>query len=202
MTQPDTRQRIVASARDLIYGRSYASVGVAEICQHADVKKGSFYHFFPSKQDLSLAVIDDLRATLEARVLIPAFARDLPPLQRLEHFIEALYEFQCTAARPTEQVLGCPFGNLTLELATSDEVVRGKLVTVFATIESYIAQALHDAQAAGELVEVDVAATASAMLAYVEGILLLAKTANDPALIRRLGAALAAIRISPAPANA
>jgi TetR/AcrR family transcriptional repressor of nem operon len=177
-------------------------VGVAEICQHADVKKGSFYHFFPSKQDLSLAVIDDLRATLEARVLIPAFARDLPPLQRLEHFIEALYEFQCTAARPTEQVLGCPFGNLTLELATSDEVVRGKLVTVFATIESYIAQALHDAQAAGELVEVDVAATASAMLAYVEGILLLAKTANDPALIRRLGAALAAIRISPAPANA
>lgn len=57
----DTRQRIITSARDLIYGRSYAGVAVAEICARAEVKKGSFYHFFPSKQDLSLAVIDELQ---------------------------------------------------------------------------------------------------------------------------------------------
>ena len=60
----DTRQRIIAGARDLIYSRSYAAVGVAEICQQAAVNKGSFYYFFPSKQALSLAVIDDLRAVM------------------------------------------------------------------------------------------------------------------------------------------
>ncbi|UCD12029.1 MAG: helix-turn-helix transcriptional regulator [Nitrospinaceae bacterium] len=43
----DAKQRILDSARGLIYSRSYAGVGVQEICKHAGVKKGSFYHFFP-----------------------------------------------------------------------------------------------------------------------------------------------------------
>lgn len=196
MTQEqDTRQRIVSSARDLIYRRSYADVGVAEICARAAVKKGSFYHFFPSKQDLSLAVIDALRTGLEDQVLIPAFARDLPPLHRLERFIATLYEFQRDTAASNGHLLGCPFGNLALELATRDEVIRHKLVSVFAGIQARFEQALNEAQTAGEIDGVDIPATAAAMLAYLEGILLLAKTANDPEVIRRLGPAFAQIRI-------
>lgn len=195
--EQDTRQRIITSARDLIYGRSYAGVGVAEICARADVKKGSFYHFFPSKQDLSLAVIDELRVGLEDQVLIPAFARDLPPLRRLDRFIAALYEFQRGTAAATGRLLGCPFGNLALELATSDEVIRRRLESVFAGIQARFEQVLDDARAAGEIDGVDIPATAQAMLAYVEGILMLAKTANDPDVIRRLGPAFTNIRIYP-----
>ncbi len=191
----DTRQRIVSSARDLIYSRSYAGVGVAEICDRADVKKGSFYHFFPSKQELSLAVIDDLRVTMEDRVLIPAFARDLPPIERLERFVKTLYEFQKNTAAEAGRILGCPFGNLALELATSDETIRRKLEAVFASIEARFEHVLSEAQTAGDIGEVDVQATAKAMLAYIEGMLLMAKTANDPNLIMRLGPAFAQIRI-------
>jgi TetR/AcrR family transcriptional repressor of nem operon len=54
----DTRQRIINAAQALIYQRSYNEVGVQEICDHAKVQKGSFYHFFPSKSDLALAVLD------------------------------------------------------------------------------------------------------------------------------------------------
>ena len=54
----DTKQRILASARELIYSRSYSDVGVAAICTHAGVKKGSFYHFFASKQELTLEALD------------------------------------------------------------------------------------------------------------------------------------------------
>lgn len=195
IAEHDTRQRIVSSARDLIYSRSYASVGVAEICERAEVKKGSFYHFFPSKQELSLAVIDDLRVVMEDRVLIPAFARDLPPLQRLERFVEALYIFQKNTAADAGRLLGCPFGNLALELATSDETIRSKLVAVFASIEARFEHALDEAQTAGDIGEVDVQATAKAMLAYIEGMLLMAKTANDPEVIKQLGPAFAQIRI-------
>ena len=46
----DTQTRILESARELIHSRSYADVGVAAICEHAGVNKGSFYHFFPSKR--------------------------------------------------------------------------------------------------------------------------------------------------------
>lgn len=196
MTGPDTRQRIVASARDLIYSRSYTDVGVAEICERANVKKGSFYHFFASKQELSLAVIDDMRVLMEDRILIPAFARDLPPLQRLQRFIENLYAFQCDTAGAVGRLLGCPFGNLALEMATSDDSIRRKLVGVFASIQARFEHVLNEAQAAGEIGrEVDVAATAQAMFAYFEGVLMLAKTANDPELIRRLAPALVEIRV-------
>ena len=48
----DARERLIATAIELIRARSYESVGVDALCNHAQVKKGSFYHFFPSKQDL------------------------------------------------------------------------------------------------------------------------------------------------------
>ncbi len=193
----DTRHRIVASASDLIYSRSYDSVGVAEICDQAGVKKGSFYHFFASKQELSLAVIDGLRIAVEDHILIPAFARDLPPLHRLDRFIDTLYAFQRDSATNSGHLPGCPFGNLALEKATSDEVIRHKLEGVFAGIQARFEHVLIEAEAAGDIVALDIPKTAQAMLAYVEGILLLAKSANDPEVIRRLGPAFARIRIPP-----
>ena len=45
--------------------RSAADVGVNELCQHAGVKKGSFYHFFTSKQDLLLSTVDELAEFVE-----------------------------------------------------------------------------------------------------------------------------------------
>ena len=61
MTQVhDTKQRLLDTAQKLFYARSYEDVGVQEICQEAGVKKGSFYHFFPSKRDLTLAILDEL----------------------------------------------------------------------------------------------------------------------------------------------
>jgi TetR/AcrR family transcriptional repressor of nem operon len=192
----DTRQRIVASARDLIYSRSYADVGVAEICARAGVQKGSFYHFFPSKQELALAVIDELGMALEDQVLGPAFVPDLPPLDRLARFLEALHTFQQGTAEQAGHMLGCPFGNLALELATRDEVIRRKLETVFAAIQARFERVLEDATANGEAQGLDIPATAQAMLAYIEGVLLMAKTADDAGLIRRLGPAFLNIRIT------
>ncbi|AHE97139.1 TetR/AcrR family transcriptional regulator [Thioalkalivibrio paradoxus] len=195
--QRETRQRIVDSACDLIHRRSYTAVGVAEICAQARTRKGSFYHFFPSKQDLSLAVIDELRRILDEQVLSPSFGRDLPPLRRLERFVDHLCGFQQGAMAAMGRMPGCPFGNLALELATTDEVIRRRLEVVFAAIRARFEHVIEDAVAIGETGPVDVRATAEAMLAYMEGMLMLAKTANDPAVIRRLGPALVQIRIPP-----
>jgi TetR/AcrR family transcriptional repressor of nem operon len=79
-SRTDTRQRLIDSARDLIYARSYSDVGVQEICDRAGVRKGSFYHFFPSKRDLTLAVLDQFQAFFRQEILGRAFTGDLPPL--------------------------------------------------------------------------------------------------------------------------
>jgi len=87
-THTDTYQRILESARDLLHASSYADVGVQAICEKANVKKGSFYHFFPSKHDLTLAVIDTYFADFKESIIKDAFTSGLPPLERFARFFE------------------------------------------------------------------------------------------------------------------
>jgi len=198
----NTRQRILESARGLIYSSSYADVGVAAICEHAGVKKGSFYHFFPSKQELTLAVIDEYILDFKQRIISRAFTPDLPPLERFGRLIELAYQFQKDMQNALGHTPGCPFGNLAAEMSTQDEPIRQKVERVFALLESSFAATLYEAGGRGELAaDVDVEATAQAMLAYAEGIMLMAKTRNDPEVLRRLGPALAEMRITKSGSN-
>ncbi len=61
MRKTDTRQQILDTASVLFHSRSYADVGIAAVCDQAGVSKGSFFHFFHSKRDLALAVMDQFR---------------------------------------------------------------------------------------------------------------------------------------------
>jgi TetR/AcrR family transcriptional repressor of nem operon len=193
----DTQQRIITSARELIYSRSYTDVGVAEICEHAGVKKGSFYHFFPSKQNLTLAVLDTIYLDFKKDLLDQAFSNQLEPLQRLEKMAELIYRFQHDIFTDTGQMYGCPFGNLGVELSTQDEAIRQKIDVIFNKMKSCIRQALVDAVAQGDVDAIDVDATADAVLAYIEGSMLMAKTRNDPEVLHRLLPAMRNIRLYP-----
>lgn len=195
-TRTDTRQRILATARELIHARSYTDVGVAEICHQAGVLKGSFYHFFPSKRDLTLAVLDLILLDIKERVLDRAFDPHLPPLDRLSRLAEAVYDVQRERAVSAGCVLGCPMGNLATELATQDAVIRRATARAFAQLEGRIRETLAEAVAAGALPDTDTEATAQAMVAYLEGVLMLAKTQDDLEVIRRLLPAIRDIRVS------
>lgn len=193
----DTQQRILDSARELIFSRSYADVGVAAICEHAGVKKGSFYHFYPSKQALTLAVLDAQYIDIKDNMIRKAFSEDIPPLARLARFVEMAYQFQKQINAQTGLVLGCLFGNLANELSSQDEPIREKIQHTFSKLQQAIDGVLQAAQAEGDLPQtVDTSATAQAMLAYFEGVLLLAKNQNDPELIRQLLPSMAHLRIT------
>lgn len=196
-TTTDTQQRILDAARELIYARSYADVGVAEICEQAGVQKGSFYHFFPSKRDLTLAVLDAHYVSFKEQLFEQAFAADIPPLARVERFAKMYYEFQKQLMQDTGRVLGCPVGNLANELASHDEVMRHKIEGIFHKIQALLQLVLKEARKAGDLSSVNIEATAQAMLAYLEGVVMMAKTQNDPEVLRKLLPAMAQIRISP-----
>lgn len=191
----DTQQRILDSARELIYSRSYADVGVAAICEHAGVKKGSFYHFFPSKRDLTLAVLDNYYLEIKDNLLTQAFAKDIPPLARIARFSQLAYTFQKQVLKDTGRVLGCPFGNLATEMATQDEPIRLRIEKIFSNLQGGLRQVLREAITAGEVQDIDVEATAQAMLAYFEGVMLLAKSQNNVKIMGQLFPAMAHIRI-------
>lgn len=191
----DTYQRILDSAKELIYAKSYADVGVAAICDKAEVQKGSFYHFFASKQDLTLAVIDRYYLEFKDRVLDHAFSPSLPPIARFKKAIELLIEGQTHIYSQTGQVYGCPFGNLALEVATQDEPIRQKLEQQFYRLQMLMRTSLEEAVQLGEINNIDIDKTAAAILAFIEGALLMAKTQNDPNLLRQLLPAALTIRL-------
>ena len=182
----DARERLIESAKELIHSRSAADVGVNELCEHAGVKKGSFYHFFPSKQDLLLATVDELAEWYGHEIYEPASADELAPLERIDRMFELLHKYHAEDAAKTGRMNGCHFGNLAMELSTQDELMRQKLVERFDWVIDWIEAALIDAVAAEDLPRIDTRRAAQALLAYTEGILLLAKTQNNPDLIKRL----------------
>ena len=191
----DTRSRIIASAKSRFHSRSYANVGIQEICENAGVQKGSFYHFFPSKRDLALAVIDEFADDWANGFVAEAFDPALPPMERIDYLIDAAYFWQKAIKEVHGRMLGCIFGNLTLEVSTQDDIMRAKLLAIFTLAKSRFKDALDQAVAEGVIAPLDSALTAEAMLAYLEGVILLAKSQNDPELLYRLGPAIKTLRI-------
>ena len=191
----DTRQRLLDCALQLFYSRSYADVGVQEICQTAGVKKGSFYHFFPSKRDLALAALDSSWDDFRGSLLAAAFHPDIPPLQRITRLLERVYQHHKAMKEQCGRVLGCPYGNLAGEMSTQDEALRAQLNRIFRELEAPLAAALDEAVTAGDLQPLDTVATAAAMVAYLEGLTLMAKTRNDPEIIPKLGPAILGLAV-------
>ena len=59
-----TRERLVEAARTLFWKHGYASTGIAQILKETDIGSGSLYYFFPTKEDLLLAVLEWYRENL------------------------------------------------------------------------------------------------------------------------------------------
>ena len=93
------------------------------------------------------------------------------------------------------RVLGCPVDNLANEMASHDEPIRKRIDLIFRKTHDEVRHVLTEAERAGELPGVDLDATAQAMLAYFEGVMMMAKIQNDPEVLRQLLPAMAQIRI-------
>ena len=195
----DTRERIIDVAKSRFHNRSYADVGIKEICDMAAIQKGSFYHFFPSKRDLVLAVIDEFAIDWANGFVAEAFDPSLPPMERIDYVMDAAYFWQKSNKDLNGHIPGCLFGNLALEISTQDDVLRAKLNAVFTTAKDRFKDTLDEAAEQGIIPPLNSDVTAEAMLAYLEGMILLAKAENDPEVIYRLGPVLKTIRIETNP---
>jgi TetR/AcrR family transcriptional regulator, transcriptional repressor for nem operon len=177
----DARERIIDAAGELWHARSYADVGVSEICEHAKVQKGSFYHFFSSKQDLGLAVIDERWRRIGVGEMAPILTGPQPPLERLALYLERGLASQIELKEATGATVGCCFGNLAVELATVDPVLRDRLSQAFDDWAALLQETLDDAVATGDLPpEIDTWQAARAILAFIEGLGVVIKTKDDP----------------------
>src|SRR5438552_7478781 len=86
----DAKERLMGAVRELIWTGSYGSTTIDQICQKAEVKKGSFYYFFDSKADVAAAAMEEewekRRPELDS-----IFSPTIPPLDRLKKYCEYGY---------------------------------------------------------------------------------------------------------------
>ena len=141
MTQLSTRDDIIRKGANLIHAQGFKATGIQQILDAAGVPKGSFYFYFKSKEDFGLSVIDYFTATFGN--IFKRYLEDtrIPPVKRLE----VMFEYFETAFENSGYALGCPIGNLSLELADTSERLRDRLDVgikdLIAGIESCLSEA-------------------------------------------------------------
>jgi len=64
-----SREKILQSAVQLFLGEGYEATSVNDICKHAGVSKGSFYHYFETKQVLFLSLMENWSSRVMQSVL-------------------------------------------------------------------------------------------------------------------------------------
>jgi TetR/AcrR family transcriptional repressor of nem operon len=181
----DTRQNLIDTALELIWKSSYGSVSVDDICKAADVKKGSFYHFFPSKIDLAIAAMEQAYQSIKP-AYDTIFSAETPALKRFEKLALFVYEGQQKAAEKYGHVCGCPCASLGSEMAGQEAGIRVKFEEQERRMERYYENAVRDLAAEGVLPKnTNIKAKAREVYAYILGQLMIARIQNDLEPLKR-----------------
>jgi TetR/AcrR family transcriptional regulator, transcriptional repressor for nem operon len=195
----DARDRLIQATIDLVWQSSYGAVGVDAICERSGVKKGSFYHFFPSKDELVVAALDRQFETRRP-ILDAIFSPSRSPIERLNAYFAYIYERQVALRRQYGRVLGCFHNSVGTECIQQRPEVAAKVQEVISNLRRYLETTVRDAQADGSIRAGDPSTDARVLFAYVQGTLLQARIHDDPELLRDLavtGFAILGIKDTP-----
>ena len=174
----DARGRLITSASHLFRERGFSSVGVAQLCDAAGVNKGSFYHFFPSKRELLLRVID---GAWDETGMLSSWEETRPdhPIEQLRQYLEELFVQHYADRESTGRVRGSLLANIALELGSRDPIVTRKVDELFRREISAFARLLDQACTLGEVSLSNPGRSAEAVVACLHGLVMLAKVRND-----------------------
>lgn len=111
----------------LFWTEGYQATPVSRILEEAGANAGSLYHFFPSKQDLLVAVLDRYLEGIWPMLLDPVWEAHEDPIDRVFGLLAA-YRANVVV---TDCRYGCPIGNLAIEISDPDPEVRERIAANF-----------------------------------------------------------------------
>lgn len=170
-TGVDKREQLIESTRELLWERGYVGTSPKAIQERSGAGQGSMYHHFPGKSGLALAAIDrnadDLRTRAEAEFSGPGTV-----VERVTAYLR----------RERDALKGCPVGRLTQDPdVMADPDLRRPIEEAFGWVTGRLAELLGEGRANGELdASLDPAATATALVAVLQGGYVLARAAGSP----------------------
>ncbi|MBB2205477.1 acrylate utilization transcriptional regulator AcuR [Gluconacetobacter takamatsuzukensis] len=135
-----TREQLIRAGVAALTEQGFTATGLDGLLRGAGIPKGSFYYYFDSKEAFGLELIDRYAAYFAARLDRSFGQAQVPPLERLRHFVAdaaagmARHDFR----------RGCLIGNLGQELAVLPQTYRQALSAVLASWEARLATCLAD----------------------------------------------------------
>ena len=147
MTKPDTKEAILAAGHALIIEKSYNGCGLKEILDTAGVPKGSFYHYFKSKEDFGLALIE--RAQDQMHDFMREYLRDrkFSPRTRIANMYARIQQFHEEEGIDCQ----CRVPKLILEQSQLSENMRGGIKCAQDLMHNMMAQTIREGQQEGEI---------------------------------------------------
>jgi len=143
----ETRQQLLRAGLEMLTEKGYSAAGLDEILRHAGVPKGSFYHYFSSKEAYGQALIDDYGRYFVRKLDRWLLNAGREPLQRIADFIDDA----CHGMQRHEFRKGCLVGNLGQEIMALPESFRQQLSDVFNDWQQRLAACLKEAQTQQQL---------------------------------------------------
>ncbi|MCS0304615.1 TetR/AcrR family transcriptional regulator [Vibrio diabolicus] len=116
----DTRQHILDVGYELIVNRGFTSVGLSELLKNAAVPKGSFYHYFKSKEQFGEAMIQDYFTKYFERLNARFTNTDLNGYQRLMSYFEEMVKVEDDVCNANK----CLLVKLSAEVSDLSESMR------------------------------------------------------------------------------
>ena len=107
----NTRLHILRKSFELIYTRGYNSTSIDDILATTNVTKGAFYYHFSSKEDMGLAIINELMKPMVTESFLGRLRHAPDPLKAVYdtmHYLLLEDPF-------LDPQYGCPAGNLVQE---------------------------------------------------------------------------------------
>jgi TetR/AcrR family transcriptional repressor of nem operon len=108
----NTRLTILHKAFELIYSKGYQTTSIDDIIATTQVTKGAFYYHFKTKDEMGIAIIEEILKPTMLESFIQPIENSINPIEDLYNMISYLL-----LEDPFLQVkYGCPVGNLTQEM--------------------------------------------------------------------------------------
>lgn len=174
----DTREALIRCGVEVLTEQGYIATGIDGILKRVGVPKGSFYHYFASKEAFGLQVLDSYAAYFARRLDRWLLDETLSPLERLVGFVQhAKHSMARYGYRR-----GCLVGNLGQEVTALPPDFRGVLEDTFLDWQRRLARCFQSAAEAGELpADTDCAELAAYFWIGWEGAVLRARLVQNAA---------------------
>ena len=173
----DKRDLILAKGAEVMTRRGYHGAGVQEIVQAAGVPKGSFYHYFASKEEFALQALQQVYGPRLQRYAQALENPALSPRARIVGYYGELVEH---FARQEKLEYHCFIGSLSFEMAELSPTLGAEIDAILQRSADILQACLQQAQGSGELAaDEDCRSLASFITSAWQGALTRLKVANN-----------------------